>query len=547
MLQTIRSKFIVNLIIASLSLIISIGVAYYIAVSSIKTIMLKDVSSIADTLSHLMVYISEQGGAKSYSDATLKEEVHKMKVGKSGYVYLIASDGTLLIHPKKEGKNLKNTSYGAYIISHKEGGIYEYTSSTTGQHKLAAFRYIPVWDAWVVPGVNKADYFNAMKQKFILYFSILLTLFLAMIVGINFITGRKVLNNAKAIQTIAHDLSQGDGDLTKQLPKPTEQDEFYSISVDMNAFIAKIEETIVDIKGNSFYQNSLAEALSNLTRQLREKTSTTDTMAKESMQNLNEVRALLEENVKGSVEIFEINTKSSKVLVGTSERINTIVERISSTHENTQLLNEEFHRLIADTESLKQITTVIRDISEQTNLLALNAAIEAARAGEHGRGFAVVAEEVRALSERTNKAINEIDASISILVQSMGNATDQIHANTEVVESLVENGEAVQNDFEAMSESVHASVEISKLSYEGIEDMQKKIVAIIEEIQYMSALSFENGEFVNEVDDIALEIRKTEELTDAKLAFFKTRPLENIRQYVPNKKEVLEDDDSLFF
>ncbi|CAI6150302.1 MAG: Putative methyl-accepting chemotaxis protein YoaH [uncultured Sulfurimonas sp.] len=57
---------------------------------------------------------------------------------------------------------------------------------------------------------------------------------------------------------------------------------------------------------------------------------------------------------------------------------------------------------------------MIRDISEQTNLLALNAAIEAARAGEHGRGFVVV--EVRKLSERTNKAINEIDSSISILI-----------------------------------------------------------------------------------------------------------------------------------
>jgi methyl-accepting chemotaxis protein len=64
--------------------------------------------------------------------------------------------------------------------------------------------------------------------------------------------------------------------------------------------------------------------------------------------------------------------------------------------------------LVESSRQIGAILELIRSIAGRTNLLALNATIEAARAGEAGRGFAVVAGEVKALSEQTARAVDEI-------------------------------------------------------------------------------------------------------------------------------------------
>ncbi|CAI6150297.1 MAG: hypothetical protein SPLUMA1_SPLUMAMAG1_01040 [uncultured Sulfurimonas sp.] len=58
-----------------------------------------------------------------------------------------------------------------------------------------------------------------------------------------------------------------------------------------------------------------------------------------------------------------------------------------------------------------------------------------------------------------------------------------------------------------MGKSIENSVVIAGDSQSSMDVMQTQIISILEKIQFMAALSFENGEFANDVD---AEVRKVD-------------------------------------
>jgi methyl-accepting chemotaxis protein len=179
------------------------------------------------------------------------------------------------------------------------------------------------------------------------------------------------------------------------------------------------------------FDHQVGEALDILTAASTEMHATAGSMAATAEETSRQTTAVVTSSDQASVNVQTVATATEELHASVSEisrQVTQSAEFASTAVVEAERTNATIQGLADTAQKIGEVVSLIQNIASQTNLLALNATIEAARAGEAGRGFAVVASEVKALSNQTAKATEDISTQIAAIQAETGHAVDAIKA-----------------------------------------------------------------------------------------------------------------------
>jgi len=343
--------------------------------------------------------------------------------------------------------------------------------------------------------INKSTVFITIVSLCAVIFGVLIAFFLT----------RIIITPIKMVVGALKDISQGEGDLTRRIDIDT-KDEIGELAKWFNAFIARLNNIIVDIGSNSETVTASSEELLSISEQMAEDTenlsgrsSSVATAAEEMSSSMNSVAAASEQ---ASTNLGTVTGAAGQMKLTLGEIASNCEKARGVTQNASHTVKKASQRVTllgTSARDINKVTEVITDIAGQTNLLALNATIEAARAGETGKGFAVVASEIKGLASKTAEATLDIKDKIKGIQKSTDDTVRDVDQVMQVISEVTEIVAAIAAAIEEQSAS---ATEVAQ----NIEQASTGIGDVNENVAQSSQVSSEISSDISKMNSVAVDM-----------------------------------------
>lgn len=282
----------------------------------------------------------------------------------------------------------------------------------------------------------------------------------------------------------------------------------------------------IRMKTRTKYVENIANDIYEKVTQLETETEILNKGSKEFQKSLKEVTKAIEDIAEGSLSVVSDTEKIAlhidkfeKIISNNQEYLRCVTDNmdkiIDNKNQGLKLMSELRDLTKATSDAIAEIDKMvnetnvntnkivlagefIKQIAARTNLLALNASIEASTAGQFSKGFTVIANEIRDLSEQTNKYVNEIQIYTTALADSVANSINALGKVNSAIENEVKSVKDMDNLLDKIHESTTSTQDyIVKLNESG-ETILEKTIQIRESIANLYAVNEECSANMNQ-------------------------------------------------